>query len=558
MLASSPPPTFWLEVWARRDEIDIDPETYASLRNARRAPSFVTPEPSRCGLRGRTTSGMLAAAGALALEAADRALSVARRRLGLRAGSGATRVARTPCSSGSFRTLTDPDRRSGDAADPPATRFELALDAYDGEADWGSLLAGTRAPRLPPVERHLPAVPRAGPRRPRRARRRGLWRRLPDSSALPRFAAGRRRRPAHPAGLRREPRARRRAGRRHARRRRLCRRDADPGRARRRRATRKLWRSASLETLHRLFEESLYVLYRLLFILYAESRDILPMRSRRSLRHDLLASTTSSSGPARRRAAADGTYYGRRGPAPVSACLDSGPGTQHEARHPAARRRAVRSRRGPACSISSNPRERLARGADVARHRRAGQRRAAPRTTLELRRAGRRPARLDLRGPPRARAMPRPPEPAVLVGAEGRAAGPPRRARLGRRAPDPPRLDAGDFVLESARAAAQGHRLLLHAGRDHRVPGRRAIDPLVEPILDRAADGDPTAPSRSILDVRVCDPAMGSGAFLVQAARVLGLGARAGIRAVRQRRSGHARGGPASRGGRGPSLPLRR
>ena len=30
-------------------------------------------------------------------------------------------------------------------------------------------------------------------------------------------------------------------------------------------------------TLHRLFEESLYVLYRLLFVLYAEARDVLPI-----------------------------------------------------------------------------------------------------------------------------------------------------------------------------------------------------------------------------------------------------------------------------------------
>ena len=37
-----------------------------------------------------------------------------------------------------------PDQRAAGEDDPPSTLFELALDAYDGAADWGLLLAGTR------------------------------------------------------------------------------------------------------------------------------------------------------------------------------------------------------------------------------------------------------------------------------------------------------------------------------------------------------------------------------------------------------------------------------
>ena len=59
-----------------------------------------------------------------------------------------------------------------------------------------------------------------------------------------------------------------------------------------------------------------------------------------------------------------------------------------------------------------------------------------------------------------------------------------------------------------------------------------ALDPLVEPIIARAAD-DPEAAESELLQLRICDPAMGSGAFLVQAARVLAVGL-ARIRATRQ------------------------
>ena len=58
-------------------------------------------------------------------------------------------------------------------------------------------------------------------------------------------------------------------------------------------------------------------------------------------------------------------------------------------------------------------------------------------------------------------------------------------------------------------------RLALHAA--HRSPSRSSNDP--EPILKQL--GEPPTPEQ-ILDLKVCDPAMGSGAFLVEACRHLG------------------------------------
>jgi type I restriction-modification system DNA methylase subunit len=60
----------------------------------------------------------------------------------------------------------------------------------------------------------------------------------------------------------------------------------------------------------------------------------------------------------------------------------------------------------------------------------------------------------------------------------------------------------------------------------HYTP-RTLTEPIVrttlEPILARlrGADGRPPRPTQ-ILDLKVCDPAMGSGAFLVEACRQLG------------------------------------
>ncbi len=59
----------------------------------------------------------------------------------------------------------------------------------------------------------------------------------------------------------------------------------------------------------------------------------------------------------------------------------------------------------------------------------------------------------------------------------------------------------------------------------HYTP-RELTEPIVrdalEPILDALRDGDRPPTPEQILDIKVCDPAMGSGAFLVEACRQLG------------------------------------
>ena len=59
----------------------------------------------------------------------------------------------------------------------------------------------------------------------------------------------------------------------------------------------------------------------------------------------------------------------------------------------------------------------------------------------------------------------------------------------------------------------------------HYTP-RELTEPIVrhtlDPILDRLADGERPPTPGQILDLKVCDPAMGSGAFLVEACRQLG------------------------------------
>src|SRR5262249_5728680 len=55
---------------------------------------------------------------------------------------------------------------------------------------------------------------------------------------------------------------------------------------------------------------------------------------------------------------------------------------------------------------------------------------------------------------------------------------------------------------------------------------RDALAPIVEPIIEgctlRDENGRPLRTSDEILQIKVCDPAMGSGHFLVQACRYLG------------------------------------
>ena len=151
-------PYYLLEVWAQREQIDIDPETYATLK--RKARALVR------DFRGFDLRGELPdtdwQARRLDLVGIDRSEpvevtlddgTVFRLLVWRDGGRDALLVADLPGAP-------DPDVRPPDAADPLATQLELALDAYEGGADWGMLLRHRRA-HLPAVERHQSAVPRA-------------------------------------------------------------------------------------------------------------------------------------------------------------------------------------------------------------------------------------------------------------------------------------------------------------------------------------------------------------------------------------------------------------
>jgi hypothetical protein len=134
-------PYYLLEVWAQREHIDIDPETYATLKRKTRA---LVRDFRGFDLRGEDPDADWQA-----------------RRLDLLGIDAATPIEVTLDDGTRFELLVwrtgdrdallladlpgapDPDTRPPDAADPIATQFELALDAYDGDADWGLLLAGT-------------------------------------------------------------------------------------------------------------------------------------------------------------------------------------------------------------------------------------------------------------------------------------------------------------------------------------------------------------------------------------------------------------------------------
>src|SRR5262249_34396978 len=72
-------------------------------------------------------------------------------------------------------------------------------------------------------------------------------------------------------------------------------------------------------------------------------------------------------------------------------------------------------------------------------------------------------------------------------------------------------LSAGDFVLESAGGRRKGTGSFYTPHEITEYLSRAAISPLLAPILEHAAD-DPASAARKLLNVKICDPAMGSGA----------------------------------------------
>ncbi|OFW59092.1 MAG: hypothetical protein A2133_12150 [Actinobacteria bacterium RBG_16_64_13] len=509
-------PYFLLEVWARRSQITIDPETYATLkrkarslvRDARAFESRGEEPDDDWRARRRDLLGL------------DRLLE---RTIELEDG--------TNCSVGVWRNgggvdalvvrdlagFGDPDERSDDAPDPPATMFELALDAYDGEADWGLLLAGLEAR----VYRRSSGISQQY-----LALELDSLVELDDESAWKAFA-GIFRAAAFAPGEDGVPFIRRviDESRRHASK------LADDMRSDVVHAAESLIQGAldhpanrafragvTRVMLQQLFEETLYYLYRVLFVLYAEARDVLPLSGAgpyaKSYSADHLIELARSESEN-----ADGTYYGdtlRRlfallwqGPPELARALEIEPvgGELFEPAHTSlldsltigdpAWRRALTA---------------IALGAPNSGRRRMGRRSSF--AELGVDQLGSIYEGLLTLEPFLA------PGPRLVVRIDGE-----------RRVLEPgmegsfrveQHLNEGDFVLESASGRRKGTGSFYTPTEITNYLAEAAIGPLVEPILKTARE-NPSKAVSEILALRILDPAMGSGAFLVQAARVMGL-----------------------------------
>jgi hypothetical protein len=276
-----------------------------------------------------------------------------------------------------------------------------------------------------------------------------------------------------------------------------------------------------------LFEESLYVLYRVLFVLYAESRDVLPVSGlgsyATSYSVDHLVELARRGG-----ARPDGRYF-HDTLTTLFALLWDGPrdAAQHLGFEPVGgelfdpERTPILRR----CTIPDIAWERalnsIALGAPDSPRRRLGRRSSF--AELGVDQLGSIYEGLLVLEPYLAT------DPAYLGAYKGE-----------RRVFADADIDGfnvvrhlapGDFVLESAGGRRKGTGSFYTPHEITEYLSRAAIDPLLEPIHELAAE-DPDAAAQGLLDLKVCDPAMGSGAFLVQAARVLAL-ALARIRATR-------------------------
>ena len=127
-------PYFLIEVFARRGEIEIDPETFATLKQKSRV---LVRDAHGFELRGQEPDEEWQARriDLLGIQSA-RDFSVS-----LDDGEPFALKAyrngddRDAVLVGDLPGFIDPDKRVDKVIDPPATRFELALDAYEGDAD---------------------------------------------------------------------------------------------------------------------------------------------------------------------------------------------------------------------------------------------------------------------------------------------------------------------------------------------------------------------------------------------------------------------------------------
>lgn len=505
-------PYFLLEVWGRRDELAVTAELRRDAKRlvvaARRAESrSEEPDDDWQGTR-RALLGLT--------DVTERVVSL---------DNGSTfplllwrdDAGNDAVLVGDLPGFTNPDGRADDAAHTPAITFELALDAYDGDADWGLLLAGYeirlyrrssgisqqylvvnldtlvelenddaswrafagifRAPAFALDDNGIPLVRRVVDESRRHATALADDMRADVVDAAEALIQGVLDAPANRAIV------------------------GDPNRA----------------LLHQLFEETLYYLYRVLFVLYAEGRGVLPMgggpyATSYSVDHLVERARLEPEH-------ASGTYYQatmRRlfallhaGPSELASTLGLDPvgGELFDPSHTAlldqcaiddrAWRRALTS---VAMGSPGGPRRRLGRRSSFAE--------------LGVDQLGSIYEGLLVMEPHLAAT----PEVVVRIDGDRRVLEPDSVGdlRVERE------LEPGQFVLESASGRRKGSGSFYTPAEITEYLARAALDPLCEPIVARAAD-DPAGAVRDLLALRVCDPAMGSGAFLVQAARVLGL-----------------------------------
>jgi hypothetical protein len=418
---------------------------------------------------------------------------------------------------GDLPGFTNPDGRLDDATHTPAISFELALDAYDGDADWGLLLAGYEIRlyrRSSGISQQYLAV------------NLDTLVELDNDDASWRAFAGIFRAQAFALDANGIPLVRRVVddSRRHAT---ALAEDMradvvdaaealiqgvldDP-------ANRTVVGEPTRDVLHRLFEETLYYLYRVLFVLYAEGRGVLllgagPYATSYSIDHLVERARVEPEH------AAGGYYHAavRRlfgllhaGPAELAHPLGIDP-VGGELFDP------VRTSMLDRCSIDDRWWRRaltsVAMGSPGGPRRRLGRRSSF--AELGVDQLGSIYEGLLVMEPHLA-AMP---EVVVRMDGERRVLEPSVAGdlRVERE------LEPGQFVLESASGRRKGSGSFYTPAEITEYLARAAIDPLCEPIIAGAVD-DPAGAVRDLLALRVCDPAMGSGAFLVQAARVLGL-----------------------------------
>lgn len=508
-------PYFLLEVWVRREEINIDPETFATLK--RKARSLVR-DARGFELRDEEPDDEWRVRRRDLLAVDDlRSVSVADEETPFDVGIWSDEKEVESLVVGDLVGFTDPDRRTQDGVDPPATAFELALDHYDGDADWGVLLAGLEVRvyrRSSGISQQYLAVDL------------DTLVELDDDAAWKAFAAIFRA-PAFAPAADGVP---------------LVRRVVDESRRHASALAADMRRDVvdaaeaiiqgvlnhadnqdvtgppTRDVLHRLFEESLYYLYRVLFGMYAESRDVLPVSGQgpyaTTYSVDHLVELARRGG-----ARPQGRYYDDSvktwfdllwdGPPEVTARLGFNPvgGELFDPNQTPTLDRCVipdpaweRALTSIALGAPDSPRRRLGRRSSFAE--------------LGVDQLGSIYEGLLVLEP--------------YLATEDAYLGTYKNERRIFSDQDIDgfkvlrHLHAGDFVLESAGGRRKGSGSFYTPHEITEYLTHAALDPLIEPILAKAKD-DPDAAAHELLDLNVCDPAMGSGAFLVQAARVLAL-----------------------------------